>query len=60
MNVHVSLVMHPDATGEPKTKPMQNSVSCPDAMSFGCLISAATYALYRYDIYGQLASCRIF
>lgn len=26
MNVHVSLVMHPDATGEPKTKPMQNSV----------------------------------
>ncbi|GMR59355.1 hypothetical protein PMAYCL1PPCAC_29550, partial [Pristionchus mayeri] len=26
MNVHVSLIMHPDATGEPKTKPMQNSV----------------------------------
>lgn len=26
MNVHVSLVMHPNATGEPKTKPMQNSV----------------------------------
>uniref|UniRef100_A0A158P5V0 CTP synthase n=1 Tax=Angiostrongylus cantonensis TaxID=6313 RepID=A0A158P5V0_ANGCA len=27
MNVHVSLVVHPYATGEPKTKPMQNSVS---------------------------------
>ncbi|VDM59123.1 unnamed protein product [Angiostrongylus costaricensis] len=26
MNVHVSLVVHPYATGEPKTKPMQNSV----------------------------------
>lgn len=26
MNVHVGLIMHPDATGEPKTKPMQNSV----------------------------------
>uniref|UniRef100_A0A1I7XN03 CTP synthase n=1 Tax=Heterorhabditis bacteriophora TaxID=37862 RepID=A0A1I7XN03_HETBA len=26
MNVHVSLIMHPNATGEPKTKPMQNSV----------------------------------
>ncbi|CAD6191561.1 unnamed protein product [Caenorhabditis auriculariae] len=26
MNVHVSLILHPNATGEPKTKPMQNSV----------------------------------
>ncbi|CAI5451607.1 unnamed protein product [Caenorhabditis angaria] len=26
MNVHVSLLLHPNATGEPKTKPMQNSV----------------------------------
>ncbi|CAJ0929395.1 unnamed protein product, partial [Mesorhabditis belari] len=26
MNVHVGLILHPDATGEPKTKPMQNSV----------------------------------
>lgn len=26
MNVHVSLILHPKATGEPKTKPMQNSV----------------------------------
>ena len=26
MNVHVSLILEPKAAGEPKTKPMQNSV----------------------------------